>query len=242
MSRRRFFASARSGQQAWIRGPEVHHLRSVLRVAPGQQYELAVDGDVFLATVDAVDGQAIRFALGEPVPARERTISIRLCPSIFKFDRFEWLLEKATELGVTEIQPLITRRTEAHLAAAAIKRTERWRKLLLQAAQQSRQAAAPALLDPQTWKQFLAAQPEQNTGRVRLFLSEFSGAPLLRDVVSPVEANQWELIAGPEGGWTEDEAAAASQAGLLPVSLGPHILRAETAGIAALAALNCLLS
>src|SRR6185369_7351673 len=149
--------------------------------------------------------------------------------SIFKFDRMEWALEKLTELGVSHIVPMIAQRTEEHLAKAAAKRVERWRKIAREASQQARRIVPPEIAEPVALKKAIAQ--EQGS---RIVLSEveehLSLKAALRECKPPLT-----LAFGPEGGWSETELELFKAAGWKPASLGHTILRAETAAIAALA-------
>lgn len=155
-----------------------------------------------------------------------------------KFDVFEWALEKATELGIARIVPLASARSDKALLAAAAKRADRWKKILLESSQQSRRVQLP-VLDP-------LAKPEaafNSFGQgIRILLSESPDAPSLRKTLSGARESIAALAVGPEGGWTDSEYAAARAAGFHEASLGKLILRAETAVVASLAALNFALS
>jgi 16S rRNA (uracil1498-N3)-methyltransferase len=150
--------------------------------------------------------------------------------SIFKFDRMEWAIEKCVELGVRRIIPAIARRTEPHLAAAAIKRAERWRKIAVQAAEQSRLAAVPDISDPEK-----LGQAMKREAQARIVLSEVERTQMLRTALEEAERGPLTLAIGPEGGWTPEELQSFQQAGWVSASLGPTILRVETAAIAAVA-------
>jgi 16S rRNA (uracil1498-N3)-methyltransferase len=155
---------------------------------------------------------------------------IALLLAIFKFDRMEWAIEKCTELGVSRIVPVISRRTDARLAAASTKRLERWQRIARQAAEQSRRAAPPEIAAPVRLAEVL--NPPEG---FRVFLAESEEQTLLRDVLSDEAEGGIILAVGPEGGWTEDEVQSFQQAGWISASLGNTILRAETAAIAATA-------
>jgi 16S rRNA (uracil1498-N3)-methyltransferase len=219
-------------------GEAAQHLGRVLRAQEGQLYELSDGQTVWLARIEKAGRDRVEFVLLEEVPAEEPRLHVTLLLAVVKFDAFEWALEKATELGVTNIVPLAAARSEKGLLAAAAKRAERWRKILLEAAQQSRRLSLPSL-DALT-------KPEEAfascTSGVRLLLSERAGADPLRAVLAVQPQADAVLAIGPEGGWTDVEFAAAQAAGFQQVSLGKLILRTETAVIAALACLNYALS
>jgi 16S rRNA (uracil1498-N3)-methyltransferase len=156
-----------------------------------------------------------------------------LLAALFKFDHFEWMIEKATELGVTEIIPVETIRSERGLERAAQKRLERWRRIALEASQQSRRAFLPEVSEPLDLKDALARDADY-----RIALDESPGG---NPIQPPPSASSVAILLGPEGGWTDDERAQFAPAGWIPSSLGPLILRAETAAIAALAIVGATL-
>jgi 16S rRNA (uracil1498-N3)-methyltransferase len=158
-----------------------------------------------------------------------------LVMAIYKFDRLEWAIEKCTELGATRIVPVIARRTDAHLATAAAKRVERWRRIAHEAAQQSRRLRPPQIDEVVRLKSALALEAP-----TRLLLNENEHSKKIFDALSEA-ATPVIFAVGPEGGWAEDELSQFDAAGWRSVSLGAAILRAETAAIAALAAAAAIL-
>jgi 16S rRNA (uracil1498-N3)-methyltransferase len=232
--RRRFFVEQFAGETAVMEGEAAHHLGRVLRAQTGQLYELSDGQRVWLGRVESVGRDRLQFALVEELPAVHPSLDVTLLLSVVKFDSFEWAIEKATELGVSTIIPLAAERSEKALLAAARKRAERWKKILLEASQQSRRVSVPVLGD--------VAGPEIAFASVKdclgVMLSERSTAPPLRKVLEPERAARAVLAIGPEGGWTDSEFTAALKCGFLEASLGRLILRTETAVIAALASLN----
>ena len=243
--RRRFFVEDFSDASAVLRGETAEHLGRVLRAEPGQLYELSDGRSVWLAKIQRVAlakrGESrIEFGLIEPVPASEPILRINLLISLVKFDRFELCLEKATELGASEIVPLVAARTDKPLIAAATKRRERWKKILLESAQQSRRLGPPVLHEIGTPEQTFRKYPRG----LKILLSERQGAPALRQVLpaAGLSAEDGEevsatLAIGPEGGWTTGEIRAAAASGFEEASLGKSILRAETAVLASLSIL-----
>jgi 16S rRNA (uracil1498-N3)-methyltransferase len=234
--RRRFFVERFEDTSATLRGDAAEHLGRVLRAEPGQLYELSDGQRVWLGRIERVrlskrGENRIEFALLEPIPAREPGLEIQLLISLIKFDRFEWCLEKATELGVREIFPLAAARTNKPLLAAAGKRRARWEKILLESAQQSRRLRPPAIQN--------VLRPgdafRQSQAAVKILFSERSEAGPLRRALPGAPVSAAALAIGPEGGWTEEEISAACGAGFLEASLGANILRTETAVIASLA-------
>lgn len=215
-----------------------HHLGRVLRAQAGQLYELSDGAKVWLGRIENVSRDTVEFSLVEEIPAYHPPLQITLLLSIVKFDSFEWALEKATELGVSRIVPLAATRSEKALLAAAAKRAERWRKLLLEASQQSRRVQLPILDSLAKPEAAFAAHKEG----LRIFLSEAPEAKSLREVLHNQQAKAAVLAIGPEGGWTDAEFTAARTAQFQDASLGKLILRTETAVVASLAALNFALS
>jgi 16S rRNA (uracil1498-N3)-methyltransferase len=158
-----------------------------------------------------------------------------LYASLVKFDRFEWIVEKATELGVTEIVPIEATRSERGLEKAATKRLQRWRRIALEASQQSRRAHLPEISESAPLAEALA-----RAATYRYVLDETPGSAPLFQALPAVRTAQdtVAILTGPEGGWTDEERAAFTTAGWTPVSMGPLILRAETAVISALAVVS----
>jgi 16S rRNA (uracil1498-N3)-methyltransferase len=232
--RRRFFVEKFDGQKALVSGDRAHHLGVVLRAQAGQLYELSDGVRVCLGRIEKVARNSVEFALLEELPAQEPRLHVVLLLSVVKFDAFEWAIEKATELGVTEIVPLAAARSEKALVAAAEKRCERWRRIVFEAAQQSRRVSLPVLQPNARPEAAFAAR----ANRLGIFLSERAEAPALRVVLRDRAASQAVLAVGPEGGWTDEERDEAVKAGLHEASLGRLILRTETAVIAALASLS----
>src|SRR5215470_9549356 len=143
--RRRFFVEQFVGNRAVMVGDAAHHLGRVLRAERGQLYELSDGSRICLARIEEVKRDRIEFSLVEELPSPKLTLQTTLLLSVVKFDAFESALEKATELGVGTIVPLAAARSEKALLAAAPKRAERWKKILLEASQQSRRPRVPTL-------------------------------------------------------------------------------------------------
>jgi 16S rRNA (uracil1498-N3)-methyltransferase len=230
MTRRRFIADEVSGNSAALAGAHADHLIRVLRARVGQEFEITAGAVVRQGKIAGIHQGRVEFELGEEISATPAP-AVTLLLAIFKFDRMEWAIEKCTELGVSRILPVIARRTDAHLASAAAKRAERWRKIALQASEQSRRAAPPEISSAIKLKDAMLLP-----GTLRIVLAESEEQTQLRDVVSSHRSDGEILLAvGPEGGWTDDELQLFQQSGWISASLGPTILRAETAAIAATA-------
>ncbi len=229
MARRRFFVSNIHNQKAELSGDDAHHLVRVLRVEPGQVYEISNGSSIWLATVVEARKSRVVFDVGEPVPPKPLPVRLTLAFALIKFDRLEWILEKGTEAGVETFLPVISERSEKGLERGAVNRRERWERIVMEAAQQSRRDALPVLRDAIP----LSAAAREGAD-FRLLLDEDpQAAPILKALPTPLHTGaRVTLLQGPEGGWTADERASLMTAGWTPVSLGPQILRAETAALA----------
>ena len=233
--RRRFFVNEVRNGKAQIEGEEARHLSRVLRVEAGQRYEISDNRNVYFAEIETAHKENVIFRTLEKLPAPSPSARFELYAALIKFDRFEWIVEKATELGVTEIVPIEAARSERGLEKAAAKRLERWRRIALEASQQSRRAHLPEIAEPVPLAEAMA-----RTATYRFVLDENSGAAPFFQALPAVRTAQDSIgiLTGPEGGWTDEERASFSAAGWTPVSMGPLILRAETAVIAALAVIS----
>ena len=235
MTRRRWIADEVLDNRASLTGDHADHLIRVLRARMGQEFDVVAAGVVRRGRIVAIAERRVEFELGEEIQSAPAA-NVTLLLAIFKFDRMEWAIEKCTELGVSKIVPLIARRTETHLAAAAAKRVERWRRIAVQAAEQSRRTAPPEIANPVKLREVLTTPTKW-----RIVLAETEQDARLRDVV--VEPHGDAILAiGPEGGWTEDELKLFRDSGWSSVTLGATILRADTAAIAATALVISILS
>src|SRR5277367_6213828 len=227
MTRRRWIADEVSGSRSFLVGAHAEHLARVLRARVGQEFDIVTRNVVRRGHITAITSDRVEFELGAEIPAAHG-VQVTLALSIFKFDRMEWAIEKCTELGVARIVPVIARRTEAHLAAAAPKRVERWQRIVKQASEQSRRSSTPEVAMPLKLKDGMAM-----TASHRIVLSETEKCARLKDCLSANDNGDLLLAIGPEGGWTQDELDLFEQSGWKAASLGSTILRAETAAVAA---------
>ena len=234
MTRRRWIADEVVGDRAALTGAHAAHLSRVLRVQLGQDFDVVCGESVRRGTVASVADERVEFVLGQEVAARV-PVPITLLLAVFKFDRMEWAIEKCTELNATTIIPVIARRTEKHLAQAAGKRVERWRRIGLEASQQSRRDRLPEIEELVPFDDVLTAK-----AACRFVCEEEAGAPALLASIPATRSpdDTVAVLIGPEGGWTETERSALGDSGWTAVSLGPQVLRAETAAIAVLAILS----
>ncbi|MGH9601359.1 MAG: RsmE family RNA methyltransferase [Terriglobales bacterium] len=230
MTRRRWIADEVSGNRAALTGQNAAHLARVLRAREGQEFDVATGKRVRRGRIVSVSETRVEFELMEDV-AQSAGPDVTLLLAIYKFDRMEWALEKAVELGATRILPVIAGRTSPHLASAAVKRVERWKRIVREASQQARRASVPEVAAPMPLEEAIASD-----AATRIVLAEGERQRTLKDVMSAApNHNSLALAVGPEGGWIEDELRRFAGAGWIAASLGSNILRAETAAIAALA-------
>ena len=235
MSRRRWIADEVSGNRAYLVGEHARHLGKVLRAEVGQEFEISLGTEVRQARISSIRSDRVEFELGAAV------LSHCLCPvtvatSIFKFDRMDWAIEKCTELGVSRILPIISARSDPYLARSAAKRVERWRRIAAQASEQSRRISPPEIPSPIKFEELLLDAAEH-----RIVLAESTAKSMLKDVLS-TPTSSIILAFGPEGGWKAQELESFRKAGWTLASLGPAILRVETAIVAAVALARALVA
>jgi 16S rRNA (uracil1498-N3)-methyltransferase len=241
MTRRRWIAERWDEATATVTGATADHLIRVLRAEPGMEADVVAGGRVFHSEVAAIENGAVvesevRFNLLAEMKA-EPALPITLVMSVYKFNRMEWAIEKLTELGIAEIAPVIARRSEKHLALAASKRVERWRRIAHEASQQARRSDVPVIHAPVA----LAERVRMESSAKRIVLAEQERTTTLRNAFDEAlaeagaELPAFEIAIGPEGGWAPEEESLFDTNGWKAVSLGPRILRAETAAITALA-------
>jgi 16S rRNA (uracil1498-N3)-methyltransferase len=219
---------AEPGDAVPLPDDEARHLR-VRRLAVGDPIALFDGaGRSYLARLESLSRAGAVARVTEALPARagESALDLTLAVAALKADRIDWVVEKATELGVTRIQPFTSTHT---LARPSPRRQERWRQIALGAAKQCGRASAPAIAAPLELAAVLALPAAARL----LFAEDGSGSPL--SGLAFAEPSPLLAIVGAEGGFTADELAAARAGGCHLVGLGPRILRAETAAIAAVA-------
>lgn len=239
MTRRRWIADEWTNTSAFLLEEQAAHLSRVLRAQPGQQFDVVAGDHVYRATIVSVAENRVEFSLGEVIEAIA-SLPLAVVLGIVRFERFEWAIEKLTELGVAQIIPLAAQRSEKHLVQAAAKRIERWRKIARESAQQSRRGDVPEISDAMRLPTFFASSSKLPT-RARLLLSERENAAMLQNIRAEIAAKgtppaveygeKVYAAVGPEGGWTEAEINLFAEHRWQPVSLGPRILRTETAAI-----------
>jgi 16S rRNA (uracil1498-N3)-methyltransferase len=235
MTRRRWIADEVKDNRAYLFGAHAEHLSRVLRARVGQEFDVSASDQLRRGRVLSVADDRVEFELGEVVQVSSAP-SIAVLLSVIKFDRMEWAIEKLTELGVDSIVPLVTRRTDARLALAAEKRVERWRRIALEATEQSRRVRPPQIAAPTRLKDVLTLDSD-----CKLLLNESEAHASVSELLGSNCANSsLALAVGPEGGWTDEEVKLLEGAGWRSVSLGETILRTETAAIVGVAAIRAL--
>ncbi len=205
----------------------------MLRVEAGQKFEISNNDKAWLAEVEAARKDLVRFRVIEELAPGPELPPVTLYLALIKFERFEWAVEKATELGVTRIVAVEAGRTERGLFEGAHKRVDRWQRIAREASEQSRRLRTPEVTNP---VRLADAMADSSTHRCRL--DEQPGTKPLIQAFSVTHSDTLALMIGPEGGWTDAERDAFSRARWIGASLGPTILRAETAACAALAVVN----
>jgi 16S rRNA (uracil1498-N3)-methyltransferase len=234
MTRRRFFATPSAfnvdHQSVTLASEEARHLRDVLRLAKGDEvYVFDGTGREFHCVVSRTERDFVELDLGNEVePARpESPINLTLAVALLKGEKFDLVVQKATELGVTQVVPVVTRFADIRLRdeSDAQKRVVRWQRIALEAAKQSGRAVVPVVGKPVLFK-FLLTSPE-NAGSLCMMFAERGG----ESFPTVPQPGRVTALIGSEGGWSDEEIDQARDAGWLVVTLGGRTLRAETAAI-----------
>ncbi|WP_199621740.1 16S rRNA (uracil(1498)-N(3))-methyltransferase [Paenibacillus alkalitolerans] len=231
-------------QQAIIRGDDAHHLMRVMRASPGDRVVISdgVNREALAEVVELYKENVLLRIVEERPMAGEPHTAVWIAQSLPKGDKLETVIQKGTEIGAVRFVPFMSARTVVQYdARKEAKRLDRWRKIAKEAAEQAHRGRIPEVDEPRSWKQLLELVPET---ALTLFCYEKEGAARLRDAVTaaqlrsePSAGRPVLIVVGPEGGFTEEEAKAAEEAGCAVVGLGDRILRTETAGVVALSCL-----
>lgn len=228
-------AALTGGTRGLVRGNAANHVARVLRLGVGDAVTLFDGrGGEYAARIEALQKDAVEVAIGEHIGIeRESQLAVTLAQGVSRGERMDWVMQKATELGVQRIVPLITKRSVVRLdPGQAQKKLQHWRGVVIAACEQCGRNRLPQLAAPRDLQEFLASEAEQ--GGMRVLLSPTG--TLRIGAIKPI--NELTVLIGPEGGLAPEETEAALAQGYLAVQLGPRILRTETAAIAALAALQ----
>lgn len=215
---------------------ELHHLLRVRRLRSHQQF-LGLDvarQTWFRCRLASQSGPGVE-VLGEEPQDTESALHLTLAASLIQRDRFEWILQKGVELGVGEIVPVRTRRSEFHIPSKGqAKLIERWKRILREAVKQCGRCRIPHLGSIQELPRYLESQAAE----LRFYLDEAGGRPLGEVLASCKSPSSGAVLIGPEGGWEESERSLIRQSGFAAAYLGARVLRSETAAIATLAILQ----
>jgi len=233
MSLRRIFVDAIDGKAASVGGERAHHLVRVARLKTGEKVEVTDQKKIYVARVLPTADELIKFKIEKEIEPHPSERPITLFLSIVKFARFEWAIEKTTELGVNRIIPLVAEHSNRRLAATAEKRLSRWKRIADEAAQQARRMAPSHIEMPIDFGQIAMRKMGSIT-----FMLDRGGDPLLAALEKLEPDNSMRELAflvGPEGGWSASELEMAQCHGFITASLGANVLRTETAAVAALA-------
>lgn len=231
----RFFVTTIDNDHITFSDEQAHQMRQVLRMGVGDRVVALLDGagwevEAELVQVDKKGITAV--PLQKRLVTSEPTVPLTLYASLLKRDNYEWVLQKGTEIGVSRFVPLISERT----IAQPPKKLERWQRIITEAAEQSGRGCIPQILPPQKLADVLAGwQPTQLGLMPSVVAKGVTIGTVLENtfmVTKPVEVTV-NVFIGPEGGWTDDEVENGRSAGLIPVTLGKRVLRAETAAIVA---------
>lgn len=223
------------GDRAFFSQAELHHLIRVRRFRAGDRFEAVTEDGRRLSCVLCQDGSDWYGSIErEQGQAHESSLELILAPALIKKDKFEWILQKATELGVSEIVPTVTQRTEIRLdEGRAEKKLVRWQRILIEAVKQCGRSHIPGIRAPQRLSDVL-----EQFGQCEKIAFDESGDVGLSEVVSEIQGSRLMVLIGPEGGWDERDRARFERAGVKRVKVGPRVLRAETAAIVALSVLQ----
>lgn len=235
----RYFISADriTGNNIYLTGDEVHHIRNVMRNKPGDRIIVfSGDGYDYACVIEEMSSRQIHCRLVEKFPSQgEPQTNITIAQSLVKGDKLEWIVQKGTEIGASAFQPFQSTRSIIKInAQKETKKRDRWQRIAKEAAEQSHRGKVPAVLPVLSWNAML---DEIEKFPLALIAYEKGGMPI-NQVMLKFQAEKILLLIGPEGGFTEEEIDEAYARGAVPITLGPRILRAETAP---LVALSCLL-
>lgn len=223
-----------AGGVATIAGSELHHMRDVMRLTPGDEVELLERSGVeMIGRIRRFERDRAVIDISENCPSRPR-ISIVLAAGLIKGPRMDFMVEKAVELGAMELWPMVAAHSQVRVIGRA--RLERWRRLATAAAKQS---LAPALMEiapPREFSEIVRAAPPD-----ALKLICIPGAPPLRSALGGYKLARILLVCGPEGGFDRSEIETAEREEFIAAGLGPNRLRSETAALAALSIVSAAL-
>lgn len=239
MTRRRFYAPriafAADGQTVTLSADEARHARDVLRLGRGEEvFVFDGDGREYRCAIAAIEPRAVTLSVvqeAQPVKA-ESPLDLTLAVALLKGEKFDLVVQKATELGVTRLQPLITARADVRIRAPddAVRKAERWQRIALEAAKQCGRARLMQMHAPVNLDEFFQSVADV---QVKVMFTEREGGSFDSAFEAKPEFKKVIAMVGSEGGWTDDEIARARANGWQLVTLGGRTMRAETAAIVA---------
>ena len=243
MTSNRFFNDIQKldNKRTSLKGREHHHLRVVLRKKRGDKILLFDrSGAQYEAEIEEITKDHTRLMILKPAAVQAASKQITMAQALLKSKKTDFLIQKATELGIAEFVPITCSRAIMKIEEKAGKRISRWKNIALEAAKQSGQTRIPSILPPVPIEHFV----KQGDSQLKLFLNENGGKPL-RDLVKEHLCSHHDnkpgsvtLLCGPEGGWTDQEEKVILEGHFVAISLGRSILRAETAAMAAMAVIS----
>jgi 16S rRNA (uracil1498-N3)-methyltransferase len=226
---KRFYAPPEQfdGKTVTLAIEETRHLHDVLRMKAGDQAQIFDGaGREFLVEVVNIGKKETHLRVVKEIepPAPESDLELTIAASVYKNDKFDLVIQKAVELGVARVAPIVTFRSETNLQAS-LKRTERWRKIALEATKQCERAKIMTVDEPMEFNVFIDGT-DADSGTLVMF-SEKDG----KGLPEQVSGGKITALVGPKGGWEDSEIEIAEQRGFMPIKLGRRIMRAETAAI-----------
>lgn len=244
MSRRRFYTppSGINGSVAMLPASETHHLSHVLRLKPGTEVFLFDGrGREYRCRLSRIVGSHAELEIVATLPDRvESTLNLTLAQALAKADRFDLIVQKATELGVSRIFPLVTDHCNIHIKASDLrKKVERWERIALEALKQCGRRTLVEITEPMSLQESLNSLI--NVKEEVFVFSERNGRPISEMIEGQSRISRAFAVVGPEGGWSDQEAGMFDELGFATLTLGPRLLRTETASIVAVALLQHLI-
>jgi len=237
----RFYADDRgvNDEVAYLCEEDARHATRVLRMREGEACELFADGKRFSGEISSIGDGEVAVRITGKMPSTEARLRITLYQGLPKADKMELIVQKSVELGACAVVPVAMSRCVVQLDQKdGRKKQERWQKIAREACKQSGRCEMMQVTEPLSFKQLLAKLPEHQAAIVPW--EDARGYSLAHFHQEHPEVTDLAIVIGPEGGMSEDEIARMKEANCQSVTLGPRILRTETAGLCAMSALLCL--
>lgn len=235
--RRFFIAMPLEAAPLIISGDDAHHISHVLRMQAGDKLTLiAPDEEVGVAVITGIEKDTVQLSLEKKITeAQEASVQITLAQGLPKSDKMDYIVQKTVELGVHKIIPMAAEHSVVKYdAAKKIERVKRWQKIASEAAKQCRRTTMPVVANIQSLSEIVEGVDE---GTVLIMLYEGQVQKGLKETLQALKSSKYVLLVGPEGGFSKAEADLCTARKAQVVTMGPRILRTETAAVAAVAAL-----